>query len=445
MHATRPPPTLDPALASKVVWRLAPLLILMYLAAQIDRNNVGYAALTMNRSLGLAPSAFGLAAGLFYVGYVLLEVPSNLMMYRFGARRWLTRILLTWGVIASLTAFVQHAGHLYILRFLLGLAEAGFYPGIVFYMTCWLPRRERVWLQSLFQLSIPLGGVLGAPISAFLIAHVSLAGFSGWRLMLFLEGLPAIVLAGVVFVVLRDRPDDAPWLTAGERQQLNTALAAERGPAHPLGLRGTLGVLCDWRVLGFGLVFFGINSGLVALGYFLPQIIAGFSERFATHYALTDIGMITAIPYAIAAVAMLCWGRMARATGVRGWHVAVPAALGAVAIASALFLSSPYQIMAAFTVGAMGIFCPIASFWQLPSRFLSGSAAAAGFGLINSMGTMAGFVGPFATGWVRELTGSYRLAMLGVAAVMMLSAITVMLMTRNMSSAATAPTLEGAS
>jgi MFS family permease len=435
-------PVLDPALTHKVVWRLAPLLILLYLANQLDRNNVGFAALTMNKTLGLPPSAFGLAAGLFYLGYVLVEVPSNLMMHRYGARRWLTRIMLTWGVLASLTAFVQNATHLYTVRFMLGLAEAGFYPGIVLYLTLWLPRRERVWLMSLFQLGIPLAGVFGAPLSTWLMQNVTLFGFSGWRLMLFLKGVPAIVLAGVVYLILKDRPDEAPWLTRTERAQLNDALDMERGEALHTGPKGALGAVRDRRVLALGLVYFGLNAGVIALGFFLPQMIAGFAERFNTHYSVFDIGMITAIPYAVAALSMLCWGRLARRTGVRGWHIAVPAAVGSVAIACALFLSSPYQIMAAFTVAAIGIFCPFASFWQLPSKFLSSAAAAAGFGLINSMGTLAGFLGPYATGWGRELTGSYRVPMLGVAAVMMLSAVSVMIMTRRGEQRLTQPSLE---
>jgi ACS family tartrate transporter-like MFS transporter len=421
---------IKPQITRKVIWRLAPLLILLYVVNQMDRANVGYAALTMNRELGMSVSQFGFAAGLFYAGYILVAVPSNLMLARFGARIWMTRILVTWGIVASLTAFVDSAHTLYVLRFLLGVAESGFFPGMVLYVTFWLPRQERVWLMSLLFLSIPLSNMLGAPISTFVMEHAHLFGWSGWRSMFFIEGLPAIALGVVTFVLMKDRPDNAAWLTVDERAELNRALAAERQEANRVSPQSAWRALLDRRVLTFGLIYFGINIGVVALSFFLPQIVAEFSRMFAVKYSVFQIGLMTAIPFAVSAVTILLWGHYARRTAVSAWHVAIPTAVGGLSFAAALFLSSPYEVMAAFTLGAVGVYTPHASFWQLPPRYLSNGAAAAGIGLINTIGTLAGFLGPYATGWLHDVTGSYRVPMLGVAALMCVSATTVLLVER---------------
>jgi ACS family tartrate transporter-like MFS transporter len=421
---------IKPQITRKVIWRLAPLLILLYVVNQLDRANVGYAALTMNRELGMSVSQFGFAAGLFYAGYILVAVPSNLMLARFGARIWMTRILVTWGIVASLTAFVDSAHTLYILRFILGVAESGFFPGMVLYVTFWLPRQERVWLMSLLFLSIPLSNMLGAPISTFVMEHAHLFGWSGWRSMFFIEGLPAIALGVVTFVLMKDRPDDAAWLTADERAELNRALAVERQEANRVSPQSAWRALLDRRVLTFGLIYFGINIGVVALSFFLPQIVSEFSRMFAVKYSVFQIGLMTAIPFAVSAVTILLWGHYARRTTVSAWHVAIPTAVGGLSFAAALFLSSPYEVMAAFTLGAVGVYTPHASFWQLPPRYLSNGAAAAGIGLINTIGTLAGFLGPYATGWLHDVTGSYRVPMLGVAALMCVSATTVLLVER---------------
>ncbi|NPT41416.1 MFS transporter [Paraburkholderia sp. 1N] len=421
---------IKPQITRKVIWRLAPLLILLYVVNQLDRANVGYAALTMNRELGMSVSQFGFAAGLFYAGYILVAVPSNLMLARFGARIWMTRILVTWGIVASLTAFVDSAHTLYVLRFLLGVAESGFFPGMVLYVTFWLPRQERVWLMSLLFLSIPLSNMLGAPISTFVMEHAHLFGWSGWRSMFFIEGLPAIALGVVTFVLMKDRPDDAAWLTADERAELNRALAVERQEANRVSPQSAWRALLDRRVLTFGLIYFGINIGVVALSFFLPQIVAEFSRMFAVKYSVFQIGLMTAIPFAVSAVTILLWGYYARRTTVSAWHVAIPTAVGGLSFAAALFMSSPYEVMAAFTLGAVGVYTPHASFWQLPPRYLSNGAAAAGIGLINTIGTLAGFLGPYATGWLHDVTGSYRVPMLGVAALMCVSATTVLLVER---------------
>ncbi|HEV3424770.1 MAG TPA: MFS transporter [Paraburkholderia sp.] len=430
MNDTLNVPRIRPQTTRKVIWRLAPLLILLYVVNQLDRANVGYAALTMNHELGMSVSQFGFAAGLFYAGYILVAVPSNLMLARFGARLWMTRILITWGLVASLTAFVDSTHMLYVLRFLLGIAESGFFPGMVLYVTFWLPRQERVWLMSLLFLAIPLSNMLGAPISTFVMEHVRIFGWSGWRSMFFIEGLPAIALGVVTFAVMKDRPDNASWLTVDERAELNQAIAVEQKEAQRVSPQSAWRALLDRRVFAFGLIYFGINIGVVALSFFLPQIVAGFSRMFAVKYSVFQVGLITAVPFAVSAVSILVWGQYARRTSLSAWHVAIPTAVGGLSFAAALFLSSPYEVMAAFTLGAVGVYTPHASFWQLPPRYLSNAAAASGIGLINTIGTLAGFLGPYATGWLHDATGSYRVPMLGVAALMCVSAVTVLFVER---------------
>jgi MFS transporter, ACS family, tartrate transporter len=356
--------TLNPQITRKVIWRLAPLLILLYIVNQMDRANVGYAALTMNHELGLSVAQFGFAAGLFYAGYIIVAVPSNLMLARFGARIWMTRILVTWGIVASATAFVDSARTLYVVRFLLGIAESGFFPGMVLYVAYWLPRQERVWLMSLLFLAIPISNMLGAPVSTLVMQHVQIFGWPGWRSMFFIEGLPAIILGIITFVLMKDRPDEAKWLTANERAELNQALAAERALAQRVSPQGAWRTLRDRRVLTFGLIYFGINIGVVALSFFMPQIVAEFSRMFAIKFSLVQVGLITAIPFAVSAVTILSWGQYARRTTVSAWHVAIPTAIGGVSFACALFLSSPYEVMAAFTLGAVGVYTPHASFWD---------------------------------------------------------------------------------
>jgi ACS family tartrate transporter-like MFS transporter len=260
--------------------------------------------------------------------------------------------------------------------------------------------------------------------------HVQIFGWPGWRSMFFIEGLPAIILGIVTFVLMKNRPDEANWLTANERAELNQALAAERALAQRVSPQGAWCTLRDRRVLTFGLIYFGINIGVVALSFFMPQIVAEFSRMFAIKFSLVQVGLITAIPFAVSAVTILSWGQYARRTRVSAWHVAIPTAIGGVSFACALFLSSPYEVMAAFTLGAVGVYTPHASFWQLPPRYLSNEAAAAGFGLINTIGTLAGFLGPYATGWLHDATGSYRIPMLGVAALMCTSAVVVVLIER---------------
>jgi D-galactonate transporter len=409
---------------SKTARRLIPVMCLLYFINYVDRVNVGFAALTMNKDLGLTATAFGLGAGLFFVGYFLFEVPSNLALHRFGARLWITRIVVTWGLVATAMAFIQGPGSFYTMRVLLGIAEAGFFPGMILFLSYWFPRRERARMTSLFFAALPLSTVLGAPVSTWLISQGhGMFGLAGWRFMYLVEGLAAVALGYVAYRFLVDRPDKARWLTAEEKRWLTETIAAEDAEVAKGHRQSVLRALANPRVLTLSLVYFGVVFGLYAIGFFLPQIIDGFQEQFGVTYSVVQIGLITACPYAVAVVAMLLWSRHSDRTGERVWHVATPAFLGATAVAVALQLGSPLLTMAAITLAAVGIFCAIPTFWQLPSTFLTGTAAAAGIGLINSIGNLSGFLGPYLTGWLKDSTGSFQAGMLAIAGFMALAGL----------------------
>ncbi len=406
----------------KVAWRLVPFLGLLYFVNYLDRTNIGFAKLTMSEELGLTETMYGLASGLFFIGYLLFEVPSNLALHRFGARRWIARIMVSWGIVASLMAFVDSAGTLYALRVLLGIAEAGFFPGIMLYLTWWLPRAQRVQLIGAFLVAIPLSSAFGAPLSGAIIQFGDgLFGLEGWRVMFLLEGLPAVVLGVVCWSYLTDRPEQARWLTAEERDWLTGTLAAEqRTTGHREA--SPWRAMAAPRVVGLGLVYFGVVYGLYAVSFFLPTVVAGFAERFDAEYSIFETGAIVAVPFLVGAVAMVLWSRHSDRTDERRWHLALPAALGGVTIPVALYLDSPFAVMAVITLTAVGIFCALPVFWHFPPLVLTGAGAATGIALINSLGNASGFVAPYLTGWISDSTGSIRpalwlvgLAMLGSA------------------------------
>lgn len=403
--------------------RLIPLLALAYLLNYIDRVNVGFASLTMNADLGLSAAAYGLGAGLFFVGYFFFEVPSNVILHRVGARIWIARIMVTWGVVASSTAFIQGEIGFYVVRVLLGIAEAGFFPGIILYLTYWFPRVERARIVALFFLAVPLSSVVGGPLSTWLISVGDGAlGFDAdWRFMFFVEGIPAVLLGVAVLWLLPDRPTRARWLPTDQAVALEERIAAEDAAAAGQD-RGVAAALRDGRVVALSVVYFGIVFGLYVLAFFLPQIVAGFEQQFGADYSLVEVGLITAVPYAIASVTMVLWARRSDRSGERPLHVAVPAVVGAVAIAGALYMDSPLLVMACVTVCAIGVFAAIPPFWSLPNAFLTGAGAAAGIGLINSFGNLSGFVGPFVAGWLKDLTGDSRAGMWVVAVMMLMSA-----------------------
>lgn len=423
---------IETRVVKKVARRIIPFLGLAYFVNYLDRTNIGLAKLTMSDELGLTETMFGLASGLFFIGYLLFEVPSNLALHRFGARRWIARIMVTWGIVAAAMAFVPTAGWLNVLRVLLGIAEAGFFPGVLLYMTMWFPRAYRVRLMGLFMLALPVSSALGAPVSSAIIQYWDgLFGLSGWRVMFLLEGVPAILLGVVTWFYLTDRPSQAEWLEKDEKAWLTAELeseAAEQG-SH---ISGSVRLaLVDVRVWMLGLVYFGITYGLYSLSFFLPSIVAGFKKTFDTDFTLFTTGLIVAVPFAVGAVAMVLWSRHSDRTGERTWHVAIPTVVGAVSIPVALYLDSPFTTMIAVTVNAVGVFCALPVFWYLPSTFLTGAGAAAGIAVINSVGNTSGFGAPYVTGWLLDATGNAKAGLWVVGAVMLLAAaLVVVLRTR---------------
>jgi MFS family permease len=403
--------------------RLIPLLILLYFVNYLDRVNIAFAGPNgMNDELGLSATAFGVAAGVFFIGYLLLEVPSNLMLHRFGARRWIARILATWGIVATAMAFTPNSTVLIVLRFLLGVAEAGFFPGIILYLTYWFPAAQRARMTAWFMTAIPISTALGAVLSTLIISYGDgLFGLSGWRVMFLIEGIPAVVLAFVTWFLLTDRPGTASWLPEAEREALERQLAVEREQTASSSPGTVLDALRSPRVLALSWVYFGVVYGLYALGFFLPTIIKGFAQQYGTTFSTVEQGLINAVPYLVGLVAMILWTRRAVNPTVR---VGVPALVGGLAIPIALYLSNPWLAMIAVTICACSVLAALPGFWALPTAYLTGAAAAAGIGLINSLGNLSGFVAPYVTGLLSDATGNNRLG-LWVVGLCMVSAAAV--------------------
>jgi ACS family tartrate transporter-like MFS transporter len=405
------------AVLAKVTWRLIPFMFVLYIVAYLDRINVGFAALQMNQDLGLTPAVYGFGAGIFFIGYFLFEIPSNLILQRVGARLWIARILITWGIIASATMLVRNAESFVVARFLLGAAEAGFFPGMILYLTYWYPAAERARTVALFMTATAIAGVVGGPVSGAILSLHGAGGLAGWQWLFLLEGLPAIILGVVVLVYLPDGPERATWLAPEERTWLRQRLAADREaiPGH-YTLRQAL---TSGRVWLLCLLYLALVIGTYGLSMWLPQIIEGFS-------GLGDfgVGLLSAVPYLAAAVAMVLVGSHSDRTGERRWHLAVPALVGAIGLALSAFLQpAPVLALAALSLAALGIWSAFGPFWSLPTTFLTGTAAAGGMALINSVGNLGGFLGPYLVGAVRSTTQSFTGGLLALALILLLGVV----------------------
>ena len=410
--------TLDEAgVLRKVAWRLVPFMGLLYFAAYLDRVNVGFAALTMNADIGLSEAAFGLGSGIFFIGYFLFEVPSNLILEKVGARRWIARIMVTWGVLSASMALVQGPTSFYVVRFLLGVAEAGFFPGMILYLTYWFPWAERGRIVAMFMMAIPLSNALGAPVSTALLG-TSVFGLQGWQTMFLLEGVPAALLGVVVFFRMTDRPALASWLSADEKATLGRALSRDApatGHGHLEGLGPALANLQVWR---FAVVYFCVIMGNYGLGFWMPQIVKGLG-------GLTNMqtGWLTAAPYLVAAIAMWLWGRHADRTQERTWHFSLPALLASAGFLTAALAPDPAVRFAGLAVATIGVSCAAPNFWAFPTRFLRASAAAGGIALINSIGNLAGYAGPSLMGVMKQTTGTFGGGLLLLAASVAVAAL----------------------
>src|SRR5438270_1835732 len=403
---------------AKVSSRLVPFLIVCYFVAYLDRVNVGFAALTMNQDLGLSQTAFGFGAGIFFIAYFIVEVPSNLLLELFGARKWIARIMLSWGILSGAMAFIPSIARatglstehsFYLLRVLLGAAEAGFFPGIIFYLTLWFPAEYRARIVGYFMAAIPLSTVIGAPISGVLLYLHGGLGLAGWQWLFIIEAVPAIILAVVVFFYLTDRPADAAWLATDERSWLSERLEIERRHRESVHSYTVTQALVNPRVMGLSLVYFGAVATNYGLSFFLPQIV----KAFGLNTFLTTV--VSATPYVVGVVGMVWWGRRSDRVAERRLHTAMPLFLAAAGIAVSTVLDDPSLKMIALCVAGFGIFACLPVFWTLPTAFLSGAAAAAGIAVINSIGNLAGFAGPFAMGWIKDHTGSYTGGLLALA------------------------------
>ncbi len=404
----------DKALLTKIAWRLVPFMALLYFVSFLDRVNVGFAALTMNEDIGLSASAFGFGAGVFFIGYVLFEVPSNLILKRVGARLWIARIMVTWGILSAATAFVTGPVSFAVVRFLLGVAEAGFFPGMILYMTYWFPSAIRGRVMGSFLVAVPLSSAIGAPVSTALL-DLSVFGMAGWQTMFLLEGIPAVLLGICVLFLLPDRPRTAKFLSEKEKVALETMLAKEAGGADHTSLRDGLLSPRVWR---FALIYLALVLGLYGFGFWAPQMIQGLGDLSNFH-----VGLIAIIPFALAAVAMVVWGQVSDRARERKTFLAIPAFLGAAGFLVSAFAGDPVVTVAAFTIGAIGIYASLPVFWTLPTAMLSGTAAAGGIALINAVGNLGGYLGPFAIGSLLERTGSYASGLVVISVVLLIGGV----------------------
>jgi ACS family tartrate transporter-like MFS transporter len=405
---------------AKCAWRLIPLMGLLYAVNLIDRINVGFAALTMKADLGLSDTAYAFGAGIFSIGFLVFQVPSSIMLERVGARRWIALILMAWGALSAAGALVQGPLSFYFVRFFLGVAEAGFFPGMILYLSLWFPRAYRARLIASFMIAVPVSRIVGAPLSSVILEMDGIANLDGWRWLFIVEGLPACLLAFVALKLLPDGPAHTPWLTRDEKSMIAARLAAEAAPVH----REFWPALFDPRVWALGLVIFGTSLGTDGLSGWFPLIVQsmGFSN-FAN-------GFVVAMPSIAGACAMLLWARSSDTRGERVWHVALAELFAATGFLIAGLASSGPLVLAGLVIAVVGINAAYGPFYSLPSTFLAGPAAAGGIALIYSIGNLGGFAGPMIIGVSLEETGSYSASMLVFSALLIVAATTVVLLGR---------------
>jgi MFS transporter, ACS family, tartrate transporter len=402
--------SLEQEAVRKAAWRFIPLLALAYFFNYLDRTSVGFAALTMNRDLGLTATQFGWGAGIMFAGYCLCEVPSNLALYRFGARRWLARIMITWGFFAAATALAVGPSSFYAIRLLLGIGEAGFFPGVIFFLAVWFPAHYRTRVLAWFTVSTPLSSLVGAPLSAWLLKLDGFLGLAGWKWMFIVEGLPACLIGFLVLKMLADKPADATWLSPEERRALQSAFDREGAGSQKKKDFGA--ALKDVRTYILAMISFGFTMGSYGIGIWLPQMLK------AHGMSVTQTGWISAIPYFFATIALLWW---ARRVDRRGGHIANLAAglfIGAVALGISTYSHQLIPAMTGITLALIGTIAGRTIFYTLPARFLSGQAAAGGLALINSIGALGGFAGPYLVGHLKDSFGTFSSGMIGLAIVL---------------------------
>jgi ACS family tartrate transporter-like MFS transporter len=407
----------------KVSWRLLPLIVVAYCVAYIDRSNVSFAALTMNKDLGLTPYIYGLGAGIFFIGYFIFEVPSNVILERVGARIWIARIMATWGLVSIAAAFVTGPTGFLTARFLLGAAEAGFFPGVILYFTYWYPARYRGRVISTLFLAQPFANALASGVSGVILEMDGILGFRGWQWVFILEALPAVLLSLVVFRVMTDRPSVANWLTSEEKDWLETDLEAERRQVEARGKLSLWRALMDPRVLTLSFIYFTSTTANYGIVFFLPQIVKGLG------LSNVETGLITAVPYMIGMVGLVLWGWSSDRSQERRWHLIVAVVVGSLGLTVAGWFGSSYAGLAGIAIAVVGLYGSRTAFWPMPSLFLTGPAAAGGIALINATGNLGGYLGPFAVGWIKDSTQSFEMGLYFLAAVSLFGGLVAYLAT----------------
>jgi MFS transporter, ACS family, tartrate transporter len=404
----------------KVALRLLPFLFLLYVVNIVDRMNVGFAKLRMMDDLGLDEKVYGLGAGMFYVGYMIFEVPSNLILHRVGARRWISRIMVSWGIVSASMMFVAGEKSFYALRILLGLAEAGFFPGIILYMSYWFPARERARAVALFMMASPLSGVINGPISGALLEYTNKAwGLAGWQWLFLLEGIPAVVLGFVTWWFLTDRPEEAEWLEPGERAWLCARMSREERSREALHGLNRIRALANPQFGLLILLYFTIAVGTNGYGFFAPTIIdTHFPNRGAD-----QIGLLYAIPSLAAAIGMLLFSRHSDRSGERRWHLATAAFLAAFGWTLSASLQSPWLVLLALAMAFVGMMCMMGPYWSLATSFLSGAGAAGGIALINTIANTGGVLSPYLMGWLKKVTGQFTAGEAMLALTMLIGSV----------------------
>jgi ACS family tartrate transporter-like MFS transporter len=421
------PTLLESKTMRRVAWRLLPFLMVCYFVSFLDRVNVGFAALQMVKDLHMSPKVFGFGGGIFFVSYFLFEVPSNLLLEKVGARLWIARIMITWGFLAAGTAFVVGPQSFYTMRLLLGAAEAGFFPGVILYLTYWFPSEYRARIVGMFTVAIPVSSFLGSPISAALLGVDGWLGLRGWQWMFIMEGAPALLLGLFCLFILSDKPSSAPWLDPDQRAWLNGRLQSEGGRSKRVGQISLWRVLWNKHVLVLSITLAGSTAVSSGLQIWQPQIIKS--------YGLTNMqtGLLNSIPFALASVVMVLWGKRSDQTGERVWHTALPLMITAVSLASALVFKSLPALIIILCLAVIGIYAGKGPVWALSAEWLSAGTAAAGLAQMNAISNLAGFGTTYVVGSIKQSTGSYPLAILPLAGLSAAGALAVLLIARDRS------------
>ena len=396
------PETTQGATIKKVFLRLMPVLFISYILAYIDRINIGFAAIRMNVDLGISPYIYGLGAGVFFLGYFIFEIPSNLMLEKTGARRWIARIMISWGAISACMAFIQGPTSFIIVRCLLGIAEAGFFPGVILYLTYWFPLEYRARIIAAFMVAIPVSLAVGAPLSTAILQMDGLGGLKGWQWLFIIEGVPTVLFGLVFLTVMPDKPRDAKWLSAEERSWLQNTIDSEHKAVAAVHGTSVLQAFADPRLIALAFIYFANTTANLGLAFFLPQILKGLG--------LSDMqtGLMTSVPYIFGTLGILIFGYVSDKYKERRWTLFAALALTGFGLIAAGLMTGSLLAVGVMAIAAVGIYGTKAPFWPLPSLFLTGSAAAGGIALINSIGNLGGFVGPYVVGWIRDVTKSYE-------------------------------------